>query len=416
MKKTFIAKTAAFLLAAMLFLAFIWSRYQEPVITETQIPETQVGNSLSKATEVWFRQWADEHQGWDVPPAYRLQESDITQLVPLPDGYIELHYQTRIPFWNRWAVQNLSLIPTQTPNIFDGQLVLQWERDEGFLKIVQTMTPVQYQLQTDEFYIESQTPQSVPILPDLSSEQTCYAVDGVLYVTYDGGESSIEVPDGYESICASPNGGYDEYIPEQSRIVSRELTAFVLYSNDQTSLLYSTDAGQSWRESVVCDGGFRANTFLSKTDSFCYLTFTVDRTGGRDYYCSFRSSDLSSWERIDGPQEIMSNVSCVYWQNDNTGYYDGGAAGFWRTGDGGRSYTLYPLPQFEKVIDRIGYNPYDLLESMYENDGVLYMVIGQGDDGDYALGGKLLKGIFASDNGIDFRFIEERKDDIVAAG
>ena len=40
-------------------------------------------------------------------------------------------------------------------------------------------------------------------------EETYYIDDGVLYVTYDGGETFAEVPDGYERVCRETNGLYE---------------------------------------------------------------------------------------------------------------------------------------------------------------------------------------------------------------
>ena len=51
-----------------------------------------------------------------------------------------------------------------------------------------------------------------------------YIRDGVLQVTYDGGETFKEVKDGYEMVCITPNGTYDELLMENSYIVTPEFT------------------------------------------------------------------------------------------------------------------------------------------------------------------------------------------------
>lgn len=84
--------------------------------------------------------------------------------------------------------------------------------------------------------------------------------------------------------------------------------------------------------------------------------------------------------------------------------------------NGGASYEIYDLPQYEAIISKLGYNPYDTLERMYQEEDTVHMVIGQGDDGDYVRNGNLLTGLFASQDGIHFSFVKEMEDAIVEAG
>ena len=53
---------------------------------------------------------------------------------------------------------------------------------------------------------------------------------------------------------------------------------------------------------------------------------------------------------------------------------------------------------------------------MYEENGITYMVIGQGDDGDYAKDGKIIKALFRSEDGEIFTFAEEIMDSVELAG
>ena len=51
------------------------------------------------------------------------------------------------------------------------------------------------------------------------------------------------------------------------------------------------------------------------------------------------------------------------------------------------------------------------IEKMYEKDGILYVVMGQGDDGDYMKDGKLAEALYRSEDGVNFSFVEEIADD-----
>ena len=62
-----------------------------------------------------------------------------------------------------------------------------------------------------------------------------------LFVTYDAGESFVEVPDGYEKVCGKPNGGYDERLEDGSYLISPDFTAFLGFDSEGTVLIYSED-------------------------------------------------------------------------------------------------------------------------------------------------------------------------------
>lgn len=420
-RKTGIRKIVIILLLLFIGLAaavvgMTWLLYQEPLITGEAVSiEDPDRPTIESVTRKWFDEWAEGHRGWKVPPSYRLRDAEIISAEELGDGYMELHYRVVVWGWNRKVVNNLELISTDEKNVYEGQWVLKWRKGTEEWQIEEVMTPVQYQIQTSEFAEETSEPHTAHFAYDKEREQSYYVQDEKVYVTYDRGETFTEVPDAYEAVCGTTNGTYDEYLPDNSYLVSEELTAFVGYRNRQTVLIYSLDRGESWKQSVIYNGGYRANTFLSKTESYCYVSFAVDRTGGSDYYGSFRSSDFEKWDSVTQPQELYSNASCVFWKDDDTGYYGAGAC-YYLTRDGGVSYEQCALPQNEDIIAKLGYNPYDSLESMYQENGVVYMRIGQGDDGDYTENGKLFRALYRSEDGIHFSFVEENVDTVEEAG
>ena len=56
------------------------------------------------------------------------------------------------------------------------------------------------------------------------------------------------------------------------------------------------------------------------------------------------------------------------------------------------------------------------MEKMYCEDGKTYMVVGQGDDGDYVRDGKMMKALYESQDGVNFTFVKEIADSPVLAG
>ena len=74
----------------------------------------------------------------------------------------------------------------------------------------------------------------------------------------------------------------------------------------------------------------------------------------------------------------------------------------------------YPVP--DTIVDDLGFNPFDEVEKMYQKDGKIYMVVGQGDDGDYARNGELVKALYESTDGKSFTFKGEIFDSPVETG
>lgn len=81
------------------------------------------------------------------------------------------------------------------------------------------------------------------------------------------------------------------------------------------------------------------------------------------------------------------------------------------TEDNGASFQEIVIPEAVEVTAGLGFNSFDTVERMYEEDGILYAVVGQGDDGDYVKDGKLAEALYQSQDGKTFTFVEEIADD-----
>ena len=114
----------------------------------------------------------------------------------------------------------------------------------------------------------------------------------------------------------------------------------------------------------------------------------------------------------------MSNVSAAFWADDQTGCYAAGQeqSVFYRTTDRGTTFREIPLPQATEAVEKLGFNPFYQVERFYIEDGMWYMVIGQGEDGDYADNGQMIKALFSSEDGEHFTFEKEITETLQEAG
>lgn len=411
MKKKILLSAAGFLAATLLAAGFrevVWYRFEmRPVVGETV---TSSMYDLEEMSWRWFSSYFEQFKGWSVPYDYRITDARIDNMEVLTDletPYVQLDYTIHVASANDRIVQNLELIGTDTRRVYSGQMVIRWEDNgDNTYTIAEKLRPVQYQIMTPEFREEQNTPQTEHYLMRTDEPMTYYIENEVLYVTYDSGESFVEVPDGYEKVCVQANGAYNELLAYNSYIVTEEFTAFV--AGD--SLLYSTDMGETWTESLIYQGAHRANAYVSMTDNGCYVTLAVDRSLGSDYYQTFCSQDMETWTAVQSPEMGWSNLTCSFWTKDGKGYYAKGES-LSMTEDNGASFQEIVIPEAVEVTAGLGFNPFDTVERMYEEDGILYAVVGQGDDGDYVKDGKLAEALYQSQDGKTFTFVEEIADD-----
>lgn len=386
----------------------IFSKFQMPKIDGYTVSST----SIEEASKIWYEDYVNTLKGFQVPYEYRIEDAKLDHIEILEENFVQLDYTLYVSSANSSIIQNLELIGTSKRYEYQKQTVLQWNTQNGTMEIQSHMRPVQYQIQTDEFQEEKNTPQTQHYAPSFENPMTYYITDQVLYVTYDSGKTLIEVPDGYEKICKNTNGSYQELLPSNSFIVSESFTGFIGYSSEGVVLLYSTDAGHSWQQSTISSVGFKANSFLSSTSNGYYASFAVDRALGSDYYATFFSDDLQNWSSVPTPDH--SNLTCVFWNKNGFGYYASGNTVL-VTKDQGQTYEELPYPEADSVAD-LGFQPFDTIEELYEKDDILYMIVGQGDDGDYTRNGKQIKALYQSTDGETFSFVTEIEDTAELAG
>lgn len=399
-----------------------WHFYTPPQIEKFETKshafkdmESVDGQGLEHLAKEWLAYYEKGLKGWRVPYGYRVFDIEEISVEDLEmDGYVQIDYFVKPESVNEYTISRLELAGLKKGYL--AQAVLRWEKENGQWVVKEKMRPVQYQIRTPKMQEEIRNPQTKHYA--MSDKQCTYRIrDEKLDVTYDGGKTFVEVPDGYEKVCDQSNSIYKEWLPDNSHVVTPEFTAFLGYEDSKAILLYSEDAGKTWKKSEIFQG-YAANSFVSKTEHTCFVSFAVDRAGGSDYYTIMKSSDMRTWKKVEFGDVPSSNFTLVYWADDNTGYVakKNQEGSFFLTVDGGKTFTNveYPIP--DTIVGELGFNPFDEIEKMYQENGKIYMVVGQGDDGDYVKDGQLVKALYESTDGKNFSFVGEIFDSPVEAG
>ena len=140
----------------------------------------------------------------------------------------------------------------------------------------------------------------------------------------------------------------------------------------------------------------------------------VDRAAGSSYYVLLKAENgvntsvvnmdpylghggYARW--LDFLEDELIGFSCLA--------YSGGSLGsLYRTEDGGKSFQEITYPSAEiELPDGSLYNPFIMPDEIWEENGKLYMMAGQGPDGDYYEDGVWVYGLYESeDMGKNWRY------------
>lgn len=150
------------------------------------------------------------------------------------------------------------------------------------------------------------------------------------------------------------------------------------------------------------------------TEELGYRLAVIDAATGSRWYGLEKTEDGGEvWETVNlSPFGERSGVtSGIKFFDEEYGFAILGntnqtAATLFRTDDGGQTFEPIRFPSIEVPLnDEDMYNPFQFPETPYEENGSLYVLVGQGPHGDYNLGAKAL--YRSEDNGMTWEFVEE---------
>ena len=201
------------------------------------------------------------------------------------------------------------------------------------------------------------------------------------------------------------DGEYHIWEMEDSAAIEGEESADNAFSEEKFFERYQ---GDYEKECELSDGRIR------------YRMVVMDAAAGSRWYCLLKSEDRGlSWDMVsDSPfgGDLGMGIDFTF-LDEELGFatltHNGGKeADLYITENGGESYQRVAIQGLEVALDYEGclYNPYDFPQMPYEEDGKLYVLCGQGNDGDYDGGDAAGMALYEStDGGHTFTYKEIRK-------
>lgn len=199
---------------------------------------------------------------------------------------------------------------------------------------------------------------------------------------------------------------YQEWLEEKGETYQEQGTEETVSEEEYDQIYMENYDGSYEQECLVGDGTVR------------YRAVVLDAALGSRWYGILKSSDGGeSWEvwSRDPFDSTGMGIELTFLSEDY-GFaalmHNGGdSADLYVTEDGGKSYQAVAMQQYTVALDDgYTYAPYDYPQMPYEENGIIYVLCGQGADGDYDGGDAAGLALYQStDGGHTFTFVKIQK-------
>lgn len=406
-----------------------WHDFKMPSMAGQVVARVSEDSPVSDDVAQWYGRWMGRLREIGVAPQYQLSSVQVGEVRQLPgisaeyddsagrNIYVQLDATVRPRF--AWLERVSGLHGCQmagSGSKINESCVFELEPQEDGYRIVRVMEPIAYQWVADPEQFEKSEPDPTDAV--LDGENGYRLSMDALEVTYDGGATWHEVPDGVARIVGDVNANTELWLETTSYVIAPDFTAFVGYddASHQAQLVYSWDAGSTWLTSPL-GTGMQAASYVSVAGDCIGVAYGYDAALGSVGYAMVSStlSDLradgasaSAWRKVPMYMQYPSNLTMMGWTDDAT-VFVGQAGSLHVSSDGGATWRKVALPKEPGLADRLGFDPFDVPVRVWVQDGTTYLAIGQGDDADYAPDGTIVEAVFSYDAASDaFAFVREQ--------
>lgn len=247
-------------------------------------------------------------------------------------------------------------------------------------------------------------------------KQYTYKIENkTCYVSYDEGSTWKQVPVSIDKLTAVGDGRpYLNKLQEGSFVITPKKTAFVYGGTREGPLMviYSEDMGDTWKSTEI------SRTLESARVRFCsfptatagYVIAAGDRAMSQEIQIIYKTTDGgASWKEVGkGPRtSLLQSGGFV---EDNLGFISyptiqGAETNFYRSEDGGKTFEPIILPVVKQEYIGIIVEPFIQPETPYFEGGQLFLLVGQGPQGDFK-GGTVMAKFKSTDRGKTWSFVE----------
>lgn len=248
------------------------------------------------------------------------------------------------------------------------------------------------------------------------NQQYTYKIENrICYVSYDEGNTWKEVPVPLETLVEVGDGrAYYNKLQEKSYVITPEKTAFVYGGTRENPLMiiHSEDMGTTWKTAEIIKtlDSIRVKFCSFPTVSVGYVVATEGRAMSQEGQTIYKTVDGGDiWKEV-GPGPSTWLLQSGGFVDENLGFMsypkvEGAETNFYRTEDGGKTFEPIKLPIIKQEWMGSTFEPFIQPETPYIENGKLFLLVGQGEQGDFK-GGTIMAKYKSEDRGKTWSFVE----------
>ncbi|GAB6180085.1 hypothetical protein JCM14036_14040 [Desulfotomaculum defluvii] len=394
------------------------SRLQPPVGFSVEVNTKDIKVVGAK----WLEAYIEQYRGKFVPWNQRLFEYSLDDIEIKETNVIQIDFSIVIKKLDEKNAYKWNGVING--NSIKCQWVLWFKEEIGAGKnsiytVTRLQRPAGYDLEKyqtsgekerDEYKYEYEA--EVPY----DKKQCTYKIENqICYVSYDEGSTWKEVPVKLETLVEVGDGRpYYNKLQEKSYAIKPEKTTFVYGGTRENHLMitYSEDKGTTWKTAEI------SKTLDSVRVKFCsfpsvnvgYVIATGGRTMSQEGQLIYKTTNGgATWKEVgSGPSTwLLQSGGFV---DENLGFMsypkiEGANTNFYRTVDGGKTFEPVILPVYKEDWMGVTLEPFIQPEIPYYEKGQLFLLIGQGEEGDFK-GGTVMAKYKSNDKGKTWSFVE----------
>ncbi len=379
-------------------------------------------NDLTVVGSKWLEAFIEQYKGRYVPSSQKIMEYSINHIEAKEANVVQIDFSIITKKLDeRIASKWNGVLEADKINC---QWVLWFEEGKSkegtfIYTVTKLQRPAGYDLEKyqtsgekekDEYKQEYES--EVPF----EKQQYTYKIENkICYVSYDSGDTWKEVPVPIETLAEVGDGrAYYNKLQENSYIITPEKTAFVYGGTRETPLMiiYSEDMGTTWNtieiDKTMDSTRMRLCNF--PTDKVGYIIAAGQRTMSQEGQIIYKTTNGGdTWGKVGvGPSTWLLQSGGFI--DENLGFMsypdiEGSETNFYRTEDGGKSFEPIIIPVEKEEWMGTTLEPFVQPETPYIEDGELFLLVGQGSQGDFK-GGTIMAKYKSEDKGKTWFFVE----------
>lgn len=370
----------------------------------------------------WLEAYTEQYRGKFVPWNQKLMEYSLDNIEIKETNVIQMDFSLVTQKLDEKTASNWKGFIQE--NKIKCQWVLWFKEEPGregklIYTVIRLQRPAEYDFvkyqtsgkkERDEYKYEYEA--EVPY----EQKQYTYKIENkVCYVSYDAGSTWKEVPVKLETLVEVGDGRpYSNKLQEKSYVITPEKTAFVYGGTRKNPLMmtYSEDQGTTWKTTEVSKtlDSVRVKFSSFPSVNVGYVIATGGRTMSQEGQVIYKTiNGGATWKEVgSGPSTwLLQSGGFV---DENLGFMsypkiDGAQTNFYRTEDGGKTFQPVILPAHKEEWMGITLEPFIQPDIPYFEKGQLFLLIGQGDQGDFK-GGSIMAKYKSNDKGKTWSFVE----------